>query len=68
MLMKGMEKSRGETVVLSTNLKDRADDSMDFDGNEEGGEETKGDCDMFSEDGTDTTVEDEDEEITCFSF
>ncbi|KAI3468972.1 hypothetical protein Pfo_025635 [Paulownia fortunei] len=67
-LRKDMEKSGGETVVLSTGLKDRADDkSMEFDEDEEG-EEIEDDYERFSEDGADIIDDDEDEEVASFSF
>ncbi|KAL7160467.1 hypothetical protein ABFS83_01G097000 [Erythranthe nasuta] len=70
-LLKDMEKSRGETVVLSTGLKDKKDDKskMECDENEED-EEEDDDYEIFSENGDDDDVidEDEDEEIASFRF
>lgn len=72
-LRKDMEKSRGETVVLNTGLKDvRPDDkSMVIDEDEEV-EDEDDDYDRFSEDDTDAIDEDgdedEDEEVASFAF
>ncbi|KAL2527684.1 P-loop containing nucleoside triphosphate hydrolase superfamily protein [Abeliophyllum distichum] len=70
-LRKDMEKSRGETVVLNTGLKDiRPDDkSMVLDEDEEL-EDEDDDYDRFSEDDADAIDEDEDEgeEVASFSF
>ncbi|KAL2550968.1 P-loop containing nucleoside triphosphate hydrolase superfamily protein [Forsythia ovata] len=70
-LRKDMEKSRGETVVLNTGLKDtRPDDkSMVLDEDEEV-EDEDDDYDRFSEDDADAIDEDEDEgeEVAGFSF
>ncbi|KAL8536411.1 hypothetical protein ACS0TY_011865 [Phlomoides rotata] len=64
-LRKDMEKSGGETVVLSTGLKDK---SVELDEDEEEGEEEEDDDERFSEDGSDIIEDDEDEEIASFSF
>ncbi|KAK3018603.1 hypothetical protein RJ639_004935 [Escallonia herrerae] len=69
-LRKDMEKSRGETVVLNTGLKDRDASTktmMDDEDIEEEGEDEDEDFETFSgeEDGID---EDDDEEIANFSF
>ncbi|XP_011070137.1 GPN-loop GTPase 1 [Sesamum indicum] len=66
-LRKDMEKSRGETVVLNTGLKDRGanDKIMEFDDDEDA--EDEDDYERFSEDGDDA-IDDEDEEIASFSF
>ncbi|KAG8365795.1 hypothetical protein BUALT_Bualt17G0009000 [Buddleja alternifolia] len=64
-LRKDMEKSRGETLVLSTGLKDK---SMDIDEDEEMDEE---DYERFSEDDADEDEDeddDDDEEVASFSF
>lgn len=64
-LRKDMEKSGGETVVLSTGLKDK---KMELDEDEEGEDS---DYERFSEDGSDIIDDDdddEDEEIASFSF
>ncbi|XP_022844595.1 GPN-loop GTPase 1-like [Olea europaea var. sylvestris] len=70
-LRKDMEKSRGETVVLNTGLKDvRPDDkSMLIDVDEEEEDDDK-DYDTFSEDDADAIDEDEDEdeEVASFAF
>ncbi|KAL2551132.1 P-loop containing nucleoside triphosphate hydrolase superfamily protein [Forsythia ovata] len=70
-LRKDMEKSRGETVVLNTGLKDtRPDDkSMVLDEDEEV-EDEDDDYDRFNEDDADAIDEDEDEgeEVAGFSF
>ncbi|CAK9145682.1 unnamed protein product [Ilex paraguariensis] len=66
-LRKDMEKSRGETVVLSTGLKDRdASKSM----MEDEKEEDEDDYERFTEDDVidDDEDEDEDEEVGNFSF
>ncbi|KAG8647546.1 GPN-loop GTPase QQT2 isoform X2 [Manihot esculenta] len=65
-LRKDMEKSGGETVVLTTGLKDkeaRRDTVMD---KEE--EEEDDDFERFSEEEEDAIDEDEDEEVVRFSF
>ncbi|KAK4400428.1 GPN-loop GTPase QQT2 [Sesamum angolense] len=66
-LRKDMEKSRGETVVLNTGLKDRGanDKTMEFDDEEDA--EDEDDYEMYSEDGDDA-IDDEDEERASFSF
>ncbi|KAF8401293.1 hypothetical protein HHK36_012226 [Tetracentron sinense] len=68
-LRKDMEKSGGETVVLSTGLKDKGDSSkamMDVEEEEEE-EEEDGDYEEFTEE-EDEIDEDEDEEVSRFSF
>ena len=68
-LRKDMEQSRGETVVLSTGLKDKdngAKTMMDEEEVEEE-EEEEDDYENFSED-EDAIDEDEDEGIGRFSF
>ncbi|CAI9762564.1 unnamed protein product [Fraxinus pennsylvanica] len=72
-LRKDMEKSRGETVVLNTGLKDVKPDneSMVIDEDEEVEDEDEDDdYGRFSEDDADAIDEDEDEdeEVTNFSF
>ncbi|KAL0395131.1 UNVERIFIED_CONTAM: GPN-loop GTPase QQT2 [Sesamum latifolium] len=63
-----MEKSWGQTVVLSTGLKDGTEDrSMELDEDEEG-KEIEEDYLRFSEDDADIIDQDEDEEIASFSF
>lgn len=69
-LRKDMEKSRGETVVLNTGLKDRDEKATSLVDNEDLEEEDDdGNFDRFSEDedafGED---EDEDEEVASFSL
>ncbi|XP_073052164.1 GPN-loop GTPase QQT2-like isoform X2 [Primulina eburnea] len=69
-LKKDMEKSQGKTVVLSTGLKDKdvVGKSMDLDEEDEE-EEEDDDFGRFSEDdGSDIVDEDEDEEVSKFSF
>lgn len=66
-LRKDMEKSGGETVVLSTGLKDKqvtGDTMMD---EEEEEEEEDDEFERFSEE-EDAVDEDEDEEVARFSF
>lgn len=64
-LRKDMEKTRGETVILSTGLKDK-EAMMD---EEEEEEEEEDDYVRFSEEDEDDAIdEDEDEEISRFSF
>lgn len=60
-----MEKTRGETVVLTTGLKDGGNKRMESDEDEE--IEGIGD-DYLSEDSADIIDEDEDEEIARFSL
>lgn len=69
-LKKDMEKSQGKTVVLSTGLKDKAATGTSMDLDEEDNEEVEDDdFERFSEDdGSDIVDEDEDEEISKFSF
>lgn len=62
-LRKDMEKSGGESVVLSTGLKNK---NMELDEDEE--DEEEDDDERFSEDGSDIIDNDEDEEIASFSF
>lgn len=57
-LRKDMEKSRGETVVLSTGLKDRVDED----------EKDEDDDDKFSEEESEDVDDDEDEEVDSFSY
>ncbi|GMN46151.1 hypothetical protein TIFTF001_015325 [Ficus carica] len=67
-LRKDMEKTRGETVVLSTGLKDKAEKSTAMmDEEEEVEEDEDDDFETFSED-EDAIDEDEDEEVGRFSF
>ncbi|XP_075517857.1 GPN-loop GTPase QQT2-like isoform X2 [Primulina tabacum] len=69
-LKKDMEKSQGKIVVLSTGLKDKdvVGKSMDLDEEDEE-EEEDDDFGRFSEDdGSDIVDEDEDEEVSEFSF
>ncbi|PIA54798.1 hypothetical protein AQUCO_00900993v1 [Aquilegia coerulea] len=63
-LRKDMEKSRGETVVLSTGLKDKGVDVM-VDDDEEDEDD---DIEFTDEEGEDDINEDEDEEVGRFSF
>uniref|UniRef100_A0A7N0TSN7 GPN-loop GTPase n=1 Tax=Kalanchoe fedtschenkoi TaxID=63787 RepID=A0A7N0TSN7_KALFE len=66
-LRKDMEKTKGQPVVLSTGLKDKATSSKDMMDDEE--EETEdSDIEQFDEEEEDYIDEDEDEEITNFSF
>lgn len=67
-LRKDMEKSRGETVVLNTGLKDRdekATSLVDNEDLEEEGDDVN--FDRFSED-EDAFDEDEDEQVASFSL
>lgn len=67
-LRKDMEKSRGETVVLNTGLKDRDEKAKSLVDNEDLEEEDDdGNFDRFSED-EDAFDEDEDEEVASFSL
>lgn len=70
-LRKDMEKSGGEKVVLSTGLKDKADDrAMDFDEHEEDDEiefDYDGD-DIIDEDEDEDDDDGEDEEVASFKF
>lgn len=67
-LRKDMEKSRGETVVLSTGLKNKEESSKAMMGEEDELEdEDEDDFETFTED-EDVIDEDEDEEVTRFSF
>lgn len=68
-LRKDMEKSRGETVVLNTGLKDRDENTTSLVDNEDLEEEEDDDVnfDRFSED-EDAFDEDEDEEVASFSL
>ncbi|XP_051135461.1 GPN-loop GTPase QQT2 [Andrographis paniculata] len=62
-----MEKSRGETVVLSTGLKDKVNTSMECDGEAtDEDDEIVEDSERYSED--DDEEDDEDEEIASFSL
>lgn len=64
-LRKDMEKTRGETAVLSTGLKDgKGKDKAMMD---EEDEEEEDDIRVFSDD-EDAIDEDEDEEVAGFSF
>uniref|UniRef100_A0A7N0UI74 GPN-loop GTPase n=2 Tax=Kalanchoe fedtschenkoi TaxID=63787 RepID=A0A7N0UI74_KALFE len=65
-LRKDMEKTKGQPVVLSTGLKDKATSSKDMMDEEEEMEET--DIEQFDDEEEDYIDEDEDEEITNFSF
>lgn len=72
-LRKDMEISKGQTVVLSTGLKDNATSSRDImDDDEEEEEEQMEDLDIgqFDEedDYIDEDEDDDDEEIASFSF
>lgn len=65
-LKKDMEKSRGETVVLSTGLKDKVANNAMVDDEEE---EEDDDIELFTEDDDEGEIdEDEDEEVGKFSF
>ncbi|KAL3528290.1 hypothetical protein ACH5RR_007612 [Cinchona calisaya] len=67
-LRKDMEKSRGETVVLNTGLKDReVNDKTMMDDEDAEEEDDDVNFERFSDDG-DAIDEDEDEEIASFSF
>lgn len=69
-LRKDMEKTGGETVVLSTGLKDKEEKNKDL-MDEEYGDEEEEDVDgfeRFSEEDEDVIDEDEDEEVGRFSF
>lgn len=59
-LRKDMEKSRGETVVLSTGLKDRVDEDEE--------DEEIEDDNKFSEEEFEDEDDDEDEEVDSFSY
>lgn len=66
-LKKDMEKSRGETVVLSTGLKDKGNAMVDDDDDEE----EEDDIELFTEDEEDGDIDEdegEDEEVGTFSF
>ncbi|PON93152.1 GPN-loop GTPase [Trema orientale] len=65
-LRKDMEKSRGETVVLSTGLKNKEESSKAMTDEEEE-DEDEDDFETFIED-EDIIDEDEDEEVARFSF
>ncbi|XWS39238.1 hypothetical protein CRYUN_Cryun18bG0033500 [Craigia yunnanensis] len=70
-LRRDMEQSRGETVVLSTGLKDRdgrRKTMMDPEDEVEEPEEEDDDYERFTEEDEDLIEEDEDEEIARFSF
>ncbi|KAE8704767.1 GPN-loop GTPase 1 [Hibiscus syriacus] len=70
-LRRDMEQSRGETVVLSTGLKDkdgRRKSMMDPEDGVEEPEDEDDDFERFSEEDEDLIDEDEDEEIARFSF
>lgn len=73
-LRKEMEKSKGETVVLSTGLKDKEDRSRTMMDEGNGGieEEDDDDYERFIEEedviDDDDDDDDEDEEIASFSF
>ena len=63
-----MEKSGGETVVLSTGLKDKGDRSKTMmDDEDEEIEEDDDDYERFTDE-EDAIDEDEDEEVAGFSF
>lgn len=69
-LRKDMEKSRGETVVLSTGLKDKEDKKntmIDAEDEELEDEDDDDDYERFTED-EDVVDEDEDEEVSRFAF
>ena len=70
-LRRDMEQSRGETVVLSTGLKDRdvrRKAMMDPEDEMEVPEEGDDDYERFTEEEDDLIDVDEDEEISRFSF
>lgn len=68
-LRKDMEKTQGETVVLSTGLKDgHTSQSMMVDEKEEEGDEEDEDYKLFSEEEYVEDDNDEDEEVAKFSF
>lgn len=62
-LRKDMEKSRGETVVLNTGLKDREATIMDVEDEEEGDDVN---FERFSD--SEDVLDEDDEEIASFSF
>ncbi|WOL15116.1 GPN-loop GTPase 1 [Canna indica] len=66
-LRKDMEKSKGQTVVLSTGLKDKGPLKMDEDDEEEEEEEELEDI-RFSDEETTEEEEGEDEEVAHFGF
>ncbi|CAL9078744.1 hypothetical protein MUK42_26310 [Musa troglodytarum] len=66
-LLRDMEKSRGQTVVLSTGLKDMESPKMDEDKKDEEEEEEELEDLRFSEEETDED-EGEDEEVAHFGF
>lgn len=70
-LRKDMEKSKGETVVLNTGLKDKRSEGkkmMDEDEDEEEKYDEDEDFETFSEEADATIDEDEDEEVANFRF
>ncbi|XP_057957906.1 GPN-loop GTPase QQT2 [Malania oleifera] len=67
-LRKDMEKSGGETVVLSTGLKDKVATSKDIMDEEYEEEEDGEDDDVRFSEEEDVIDEDEDEEVASFSF
>ncbi|GMI72006.1 quatre-quart2 [Hibiscus trionum] len=67
-LRRDMEQSRGETVVLSTGLKDKDERRKSMMDPEDEVEEPDDDYEKFSEEEDDLIDEDEDEEISRFSF
>lgn len=67
-LRKDMEKTGGQTVVLSTGLKDGEDKSKAMMDAEDEEEEEDDDIKIFSEDDDGDIDEDEDEEVAGFSF
>lgn len=68
-LRKDMEKTKGETVVLNTGLKDKRSDAKKMvDDEEEAYEEEDEDIEIFSNDEDGGIDEDEDEEVAGFRF
>lgn len=67
-LRKDMEKTGGQTVVLSTGLKDGEDKGKAMMDAEDEEEEEDDDIQIFSEDDDGDIDEDEDEEVAGFSF
>lgn len=66
-LRKDMEKTRGETVVLSTGLKDVKGKNKAMMDDEDEEEEEEDNIKVFSDD-EDAIDEDEDEEVAGFNF
>lgn len=69
-LRKDMEKTKGETVVLSTGLKDKEGSSKSTMDEEDGEEDEDADYERFTdeEDVIDEDEDDDDEEVASFSF